>query len=81
MSGIEPTPQSGLTIVHTVYTTVLGIKFKDGLYYTNFDGSRESIAFPTEAFTVGDKVKITFQKVPQPCPPSPTTNPPPSSSS
>lgn len=63
MSGIEP-PQAPLITVYTVYTYVEGVKEVGDLFYVHFNGSRESIAFPVPAFAVNDKVKITFEKVP-----------------
>lgn len=46
-------------------------------YYALFEGSFEAIHLGMEppALQVGDTVKITFEKVTPPCPPSPDTNP------
>ena len=68
---------------YVVYAPVASLRPSDlGGWWINFLGSRESIHFPGDKpFNYGDTVKITFEKVEAPCPPSPSTNPPQSSSS
>ncbi len=57
-----------IKVNHIVYTKVINTKpvnenFPDGDWWVHFDGSRESLMFPSYAFNVGDKVKITFERV------------------
>ena len=51
---------------YTIYTYVDEVFFQDGQHYAHFQGSKESIALGTEPLSLaaGDRVKITFEKVP-----------------
>lgn len=50
---------------HVINTTVEHTRKQDDfdLWWVQFKGSRESLAFPDATYSVGDQVKITFEKV------------------
>lgn len=53
-----------IRINHVTETEVKRIAQTDGGWWVHFDGSRESIFFNGEKpYEVGDRVKITFEKV------------------
>ena len=55
---------AGTKIRYVIYTTVRKVDKVPIGYFVHFDGSHESIYLGDEAtLVVGDKVKITFEKV------------------
>lgn len=48
---------------HIIYTRVQNIKPCLEGDWIHFEGSRESMLFPTRSYAVGDEMKITFEKV------------------
>ena len=48
---------------HTIYVTVEDVRpAAGGGFWVHFEGSRESLHLP-DVYEVGDKVKITFERV------------------
>lgn len=66
MESVEaPIEKHRIRIVHMTETTVKRVyQDADGQWFVHFDGSREAIGFGSEPhYNVGDRVKITFEKV------------------
>lgn len=55
--------ETALKINHVIYTRVQNIKPCPEGDWIHFEGSRESMLFPTRSYAVGDEMKITFEKV------------------
>ena len=49
-------------VIHTQVFSVKPFTASTIDEWVNFEGSRESLLFPIDAFAVGDKVKISFEK-------------------
>ncbi len=55
-----------IKIVYVILTKIMKLDFINGLWYVHFDGSRESISLGSDkppSWKVGDKIKITLEKV------------------
>jgi len=56
--------ETTVKIVDVILTRVEEVKpCRSGGYWVHFEGSRESLHFDDNRYSVGDRVKITFEKV------------------
>lgn len=61
---VVPQPPKVHYIINTVVESVKPTDDDSGDHWVHFEGSRESLWFPGRPYEPGDKVKITFEKLP-----------------